>query len=130
MFSRNSRRQLFSRLITMTAVFCFTAGLMAQEVPFTGQINQDNVTLRAGAGTPYYIVGQAGKGTRVVVAERIADWYKITPPPGIYSYVSKAFVDVRGDGSTGTATQRLSSYAASVNGPGESYRRQLELLTG
>jgi len=117
-------------MMVVSGLFYATSQARAQEVPFEGVINQDDVTLRAGAGTVYYIVGQATKGSKVTVTERIADWYKISPPAGTYTYVSQGYVDVRGDGSTGTVRSRIPAYAASINGPGESYRRQLDLLAG
>ncbi|MEM8876150.1 MAG: aminotransferase class V-fold PLP-dependent enzyme, partial [Planctomycetota bacterium] len=55
-------------------------------------------------------------------------WYQIRVPEGVTSYVSKAFVNAQGDGETGTINQdRTPVKAASLRGPGESYREQLLL---
>ena len=79
---------------------------------------------RAGAGRSFYSVGELKKGTPVTVDEVVFGWYKIKPPQGIYSYISRAFVDAYGDGKTGKVnTNRAAVRASSVNGPGESYRR-------
>ncbi|MEX0886790.1 MAG: SH3 domain-containing protein [Phycisphaeraceae bacterium] len=102
----------------------------AQEAGFTGVVVQD-VEVRAGAGQAFYVVGQMERGTIVEVDEVIFQWYKIRPPEGVYSFVSKAFVDAQGDGTRGEInTDRVEVNAASVRGPGESYRGQVDLRRG
>lgn len=125
-----------------TAVFCLMAlvltacpGLLnparAQEVPFTGVVIENQTDVRAGAADRYYRVGELNKGQLVQVDEVIAGWNKIVPPEGFYSYISKAFVDAKGDGSTGVVnTDRSKVYAADVNGPAGSYRVQAILNEG
>jgi len=103
----------------------------AQHSSFTGVIVEDNAAVRAGAGISYYVVGKLSKGTTIQVEDQIFEWFKIKPPKGVHSYVSKAFVDAKGDGSTGVVNKdRVRVKAASINGPGESYRRQMDLLKG
>ena len=105
--------------------------LRAQEVPFEAVVIEDAVPLRSGAGRSFYTVGQMGSGTRVTIQEVVFGWLKIAPPNGIYSYISRAYVDAYGDGKTGRInTSRAAVRAASVNGAGESYRRQIDLLKG
>ena len=123
------------------AVFvCFGAALLAapfaqraaaQQVPFTGVVVEDDVTVRAGAGRAYYKVGELAKGTSVRVEEVIFGWNRIAAPDGVFSYISKAFVDARGDGQVGVVnSNRIEVTAANVQGPGQSYRGQVVLNKG
>lgn len=104
---------------------------VAQEVPFEGVVVEDKVSVRAGAGRAYYVVGELSRGEKVQVNEVIFGWNKIDAPAGVFSYISKAFVDAQGDGKTGVVnTDRTEVYAASVKGPGESYLGQVFLNRG
>ncbi|MCC6579049.1 MAG: SH3 domain-containing protein [Phycisphaeraceae bacterium] len=106
-----------------------TAG--AEDVPFKGMVTEGEVQVRAGAGTSYYVVGTLNMGQAVQVDDQLFDWYKIVPPAGVYSYISRAFVDARGDGKEGTVNKdRAEVKAAAKQGPGLSYRKQLELFKG
>lgn len=101
------------------------------EVPYTGEVVKDNVALRAGAGRAYYVVGHLKQGATVRVHEVFYRWYRISPVEGVYSYVSKAFVDPQGDGSRGVVNANLTEVkAGSENGPGESYKSQAMLSRG
>ncbi len=108
-----------------------TPAFAQSSYPFPGMVIEDHVAVRAGAGTAYYVVGKLPKGATVHVDEKIFDWYKILPPKGVYSYVSRAFVDAKGDGKTGIVNKtRAAVKSASLNGPGDSFRRQVNLLKG
>jgi len=103
----------------------------AQEVPFTGIVSQSQTDVRAGAADRFYRVGELDKGQLVQVQEVISGWNKVVPPKGAYSYISKAFVDAKGDGSAGVVNTDASKvYAADVNGPAGSYRVQVLLNEG
>ncbi len=120
----------FSALL-VTACLGLPGRVYAQEVPFTGVVIQNQTDVRAGAADRYYRVGELNKGQLVQVDEVIAGWNKIVPPEGFYSYISKAFVDAKGDGSTGVVnSDRSKVYAADVNGPAGSYRVQAILNSG
>ena len=102
---------------------------LAQNMSATAVVIHDKTPIRAGAGRSFYIVGELPLGTEVIVEEVVFGWHKIQPPPGTYSYISRAFVDAYGDGQTGRInTNRAAVRTASINGPGESYRRQIDLL--
>lgn len=103
----------------------------AQEVPFTGIVVEDSVSVRAGAGRAYYVVGELKSGAIVQVEAVIFGWNKIKAPLGVHSYISKAFVDAQGDGKVGTVnSDRVEVKAASLQGPGPSYRGQVLLNKG
>lgn len=131
------RSRTLTPLVTCFAWACLAVcpGLLpsarAQDVPYTGVVIQNQTDVRAGAANSYYRVGELDKGTPVEVVEVIVGWYKIVPPDGVYSYISKAFVDAKGDGSTGVVnTDRSKVFAADVNGPAGSYRIQAILNEG
>lgn len=96
-----------------------------------GQVTADQAEVRAGAGSSYYLVGQLKKGTIVNIEDRFFEWYKITPPASVYSYIKKKFVSPGAENGKGViGDDRASVYAAAVSGPGESYRRQVDLHKG
>ncbi|MEX0744623.1 MAG: SH3 domain-containing protein, partial [Phycisphaeraceae bacterium] len=102
----------------------------AQDVSYDGVVVED-VQIRSGAARAYYVVGELERNATVRVDEVIFDWLKVTPPEGVHSFISKAYVDARGDGSTGTVNANRSRVtAASVDGPGNSYREQVLLNRG
>jgi uncharacterized protein YgiM (DUF1202 family)/division protein CdvB (Snf7/Vps24/ESCRT-III family) len=105
----------------------------AQEAPFIGVITEDTVEVRSGAGRAYYVVGELKKGDMPRVEKVLFNrtWYQIRVPKGVNSYIAKAFVDAQGDGETGTInSDRTEFKAASLRGPGESYRVQGTLSKG
>jgi hypothetical protein len=103
----------------------------AADTSFAGVVVEDQVKVRAGAGRTFYVVGNLNKGTKIQVDELLFGWYKVVPPRGVHSYISKAFVNVRGEGSEGTVNRdRAPINAASLDGPGDSYRHQLDLASG
>ena len=107
------------------------AGVLAQDMPLKAVVVRDNTPIRAGAGRSFYVVGKLSQGMGVTVEEVVFGWHKIRPPEGTFSYISRAFVDAFGDGQTGRInTHRAAVRTASINGPGESYRRQIDLLKG
>ncbi len=121
------------RLLTVLLLSLWSSvPLLAQDAGFAGVITVNDVEVRSGGGVSYYIVGRLPVDTPVEVREQIFEWYAITPPPGVFSYVSKAYIDAKGDGNKqGIAnSDRVKVFAASLAGPGESFRRQLTLFKG
>ena len=103
----------------------------AQEVPFTGVVVDDRVEVRAGPGRAYYVVGELEQGDRVRVEQVLFGWNKIVAPDSTYSYISQAFVNAQGDGSTGVVNaDRREVKAGALNGPGLSYKTQAVLNRG
>ena len=106
-------------------------GAETEEFPYPAVVIDDQVPIRAGAGTTFYIVGHLPKGAEVIVDEVIFGWHKIVAPPDTYSYISQNQVVIDDAGVTGTIdAERAAVKAASLQGPGDSYRRQLYLLDG
>ncbi len=118
--------------LIVTLTILASAGLvLGQEVPFEGVVVQDDVQVRCGAGMRYYVVGSVPKGAKVRVDEVFYGWNKIVPPEGVFSYISKAFVDAKGDGKVGEVTADGQEVkAASLQAPGESWRVQAVLDKG
>lgn len=103
----------------------------AQEVPFVGVVTNDNTPVRAGAGQPFYVVGELDQGKVVNVREVIVGWHRIDAPQGVYSFVPKMNVDLESGGSIGVVNAaRTPVTAARSQGTGSSYQTQLELGPG
>ena len=75
------------------------------KVSVVGIVNSNEVYVRSGPGENYYATIKLDKGAKVMVVGLKYDWLKIIPPDGSFSYVAKAFVEKRGDGSTGQVTK-------------------------
>lgn len=68
---------------------------------FQGMINANSVYIRSGPSENNYPTMKLDKGAMVTVVGIKYDWLKVLPPEGSFCYVSKAFVDKRGNGSVG-----------------------------
>ncbi len=61
--------------------------------PFKGKVTGDNVNVRSGPDINYYSTIRLMKGNVVDVAGQEYGWYKIVPPAGSFSWVSKSCVE-------------------------------------
>ena len=114
MFS--SRTHVLIVALLLVSLIGLAPAAIGQDVPFKGTVIDEITPIRAGAGRSFYIVGELSGGTEVAIEEMVFGWYKVRPPQGTYSYISRAFVDARGDGKTGEInTHRAAVRAASVN---------------
>ena len=102
------------------------------ELPFMGVVIPEEAELRAGPGKAYYPVGQLEAGSFVTVHEGLLGWFKISTPEGVYSYVSKAFVNAESSipGPGEVTDNRVQIKAASDKGPGWSFKSHATLNTG
>ncbi len=99
--------------------------------PFDGHITADDVNVRAGPGKLYYIITQLDKNAPVHVHDNVYGWYKISPPKGTWSLISKTYVELNPDGKTGKVTgDRVLVRAPNPAGTDDSYHVQLKLDTG
>jgi uncharacterized protein YgiM (DUF1202 family) len=117
-------------LLSATLCFAQTADKAAES--YVGEIVAANGTdIYAGGGKQFYTVGKVEAGQRVVVRGELFQWYRIVPPAGVYSYVTKSLVDATGDGRRGVVNRpRAEVTSASIDGPGVSYSRQAFLDKG
>ncbi|MAE67262.1 MAG: hypothetical protein CMJ18_23620 [Phycisphaeraceae bacterium] len=96
-------------------------------LPFIGITVKDAVVLRSGAGN-FYVSARVGKGTLLRVEQVIQGWYKVVPPEGSYSMITRAHVDAEGDGSVGIVNRTPAKVLAlNLDNPGNSYRTQIRL---
>jgi len=92
------KRIAISGLIVLVTV---VASGLAQESPGTGfpldgVITGNVVNVRSGPDTSWYAVSRLAEGTRVQVIGQAYGWYKITPPAGSFSWISKEDVEPAG----------------------------------
>jgi len=65
----------------------------AEQFPYAGVVQGDDVFVRCGPGKKYYETGQLKFGDRVTVHRHDpGGWYMIEPPPGSFSWVAANFV--------------------------------------
>ncbi|MEM9418649.1 MAG: hypothetical protein AAGA25_06265 [Planctomycetota bacterium] len=107
----------------------------AQEAPtppFDAVVIEANTMVRSGAGRAYYEVSSLEVGAEVVVEAELFGWYKIECPDGVFCFVERKNVNVRGDGSLGIIeTDGTRIYAAhATKGPADSYRELVKLNAG
>lgn len=117
-------------LLSATVCFAQTAEKAAES--YVGEVVAAGGTdIYAGGGKQFYTVGKVEAGQRVVVRGELFQWYRIVPPAGVYSYVTKSLVDATGDGRRGVVNRpRAEVTSASIDGPGVSYSRQAFLDKG
>lgn len=118
----------FALATLLAAWLALGPAALAQDAPFQAMVTSDKVNVRSGSSQNYYSVIQLNKGDVVQVHENIYGWYRITPPPGSFSYIAKEFVKPEADGKTGVVTgERVRVRAPSPAGPDQSYKTQVML---
>ncbi|MEE9211136.1 MAG: hypothetical protein V3U29_00610 [Phycisphaeraceae bacterium] len=129
--ARRAAGRVCLSLVALASIVIWAETVFGQDVPYTGVVTEPMVLVRPFTGKTFYPVGQLNQGDLVQVDEVTFGWYKIVPPAGIYSYISRAFVDAHGDGKTGSVNKDAAEVtAAGLEGPGKSYRLQLKLFAG
>ena len=108
-----------------------TTAAQAQMTPVTCTVAADKTPVYAGFSNTYYTLGTLDKGAQVSVVSIELDWYKIVAPPGTFSLASKAFVDARGDGKSGTVNRdKVTVLALAADPAVKTDRVQTELAKG
>ncbi len=62
--------------------------------PYIAQIIGDNINLRSGPGTNYYLCGKLNKADVVKVVQQKYGWSCVVPPEGTFSWISKQYIEV------------------------------------
>jgi uncharacterized protein YgiM (DUF1202 family) len=65
--------------------------------PYTAVVTDDDVPIRSGPGTNYYICGKLKKGDKVNVVNSKFSWSCIVPPPGSLSWIQMRYVSIDPD---------------------------------
>jgi SH3-like domain-containing protein len=62
--------------------------------PYVAQVIGDDVNLRSGPGTNYYLCGKLNKADVVKVVQQKYGWSCVVPPEGTFSWISKQYVEI------------------------------------
>ena len=96
-------RVTIALLLASAAVCVPAAAAPADETfPHTGQIKGNNIYVRSGPNLRAYPVAKLSAPARVTVIGRSNEWLRIAPPAGVFSVISKQYVKLSADGTTGT----------------------------
>jgi hypothetical protein len=87
------------KTLMLIALVCFSAELLAvsqEELADKdlGEIQGSKVYIRSGAGLNFYRCAIISEPAKVVIAGEELGWSKIYPPQGLFSWISKNYVDV------------------------------------
>ncbi len=62
--------------------------------PHIAEVTGTDVYVRSGPGTAYYFSGKISAPAQLTVVGQKNDWFKIIPPDGSFSWISKDYVDI------------------------------------
>ncbi len=62
------------------------------DFPYVAEITGDDVNIRPGPGTQYYVCGKLNKADRVKILSARFSWSCIVPPKGSFSWISTQYV--------------------------------------
>lgn len=85
--------------VMTTCFILFSAAVFAEDAapqpkpPFLGQLNTDNVNIRAGANQNFEILAKANSDDLVLVIDEGYGWYKVSLPKTAACYVYKDFIE-------------------------------------
>jgi hypothetical protein len=78
-----------------------SAPAAGEGVGFSGVVTGTDVNVRSGPSDRAYTCARLPRGTKVEVAEKVESWYKILPPPGTFSVISKSYLTIDEAAKTG-----------------------------
>jgi len=71
----------------------------APSFPYAAEVAENDVPIRSGPGTNYYICGTLKMGSKLTVVGSQFSWSRIVPPPGCFSWISMRNVSIDPDNS-------------------------------
>jgi SH3-like domain-containing protein len=99
-----------------------------EKFPFVGEVQQEDINIRAGQSTSFDRVGQLKKGDQVVVVEKAFDWYKIKLPETSAVFISADYIKELGENVgevKGSRVNVRSSFGANSSVVGQANKGQL-----
>ena len=124
---------LSQRFIGMFVLVALPAVAVAQDQEqnrFVAEVTAHTLLVRSGPSQNYYVVEELNAGDRVTVTGQEHGWYRILPPSGCYSLVSKNYVDLDRDGKTGVVNTNALRVRAGSDMERHRYAVQLKLDKG
>ena len=94
-------------LIVIPVVLSCGIALAQDSFPFPGEINADNVNIRADSTVTSESISKVNKGDSVEVVLELYDWYKIRLPKQAPSYIKKTLVIPLDEKSAKVAKERV-----------------------
>lgn len=74
-----------------------TAAAAVPSFPYVAEITEDDIPVRSGPGTNYYICGKLKKSDKVNVVGSQSSWSRVVPPAGSFSWISNRYVSIDPD---------------------------------
>ncbi|MCC6741283.1 MAG: SH3 domain-containing protein, partial [Planctomycetia bacterium] len=89
----------FFKILAPKSAACWVSAQYVDRSGDTGTVKGDNVNLRPTPDTSHPVIGQLQPGdtVRITGQDSIGTYFKVEPPKGVYAFVSKKFVTVKGD---------------------------------
>lgn len=89
----------FFKILAPKSAACWVSAQYVDRSGDAGTVKGDNVNLRPTPDTSHPVIGQLQPGDTVKITgqDSIGTYFKIEPPKGVYAFVSKKFVTVKGD---------------------------------
>ncbi|MCX5696091.1 MAG: SH3 domain-containing protein [Candidatus Omnitrophica bacterium] len=76
--------------LVLASLALFFSFCCAEDLPFSGEINADNINLRADATTTAAVLSVLDKGERLEVILEQYEWYKVRLPKSLALYIKKS----------------------------------------
>ena len=104
-FIMKMNKQIRTSISLIMLVASFMAGPLcaqaqapsAEKFPYSGEVIQDKINVRAGQSANFEKLAQLKKGENIVVVDRSYSWYKIKLPVYARSFISLDFVNMLSD---------------------------------
>ncbi|MEK7467988.1 MAG: SH3 domain-containing protein [Planctomycetota bacterium] len=89
----------FFKILAPKSAACWVSAQYIDRSGDTGTVKGDNINLRPTPDTSHPVIGQLqpGESVKIVGQDSIGTYFKIEPPKGVFAFVSKKFVSVKGD---------------------------------
>ena len=89
----------FFKILAPKSASCWVSAQYVDRSGDSGTVKGDNVNLRPTPDSSHPVIGQleTGEIVKIVGQDSIGTYFKIEPPKGVFAFVSKKFVSVKGD---------------------------------